>query len=557
MKSKISILIFVLLAFSFKVFGQFVVGLSASKTKTCKDSVIVFTATATDGGVPVTNAHFTWSFGDNTADQSGIMLSSVSHSYSEPGGYIVRLDVVDGINKDYALLKIETGLKPNFDGTKSDRDVPLCLGQQIFLTGKTAPFLWKYELPDLHTEISPSLVSHLNQFKSEFDKRIYNKTQVISSAFDFDTIGVNIEHSDIESVKIELKCPDGKSIILKDFGGADNKFFGEPIDIEGSNETGIAYEYFWTNTPVFGTMNSSIPAGNSLPSGSYTPEQPFTNLIGCPLNGIWEIIITDNQNNDNGFVFSSRLKFEESLTPGSWEYSNTYSSPLWLGSGVSSTSGSGLATAIPLAHGNHRYTFRVRDNYACFHDTSFINSVEAVSFTTTPDPPEGVFDLDIEFNNTTSWATTFEWDFGDQTEKVFSSSHTHTYTKDGRFKAILKAGTSDGCADIDSVLVIIGIPESIFSEMPGVFTPNGDGQNDIFFLSSNSLKGIKTLNCWIYSRWGKKVAEWNSVDDAINGWDGTIKDGPQASPGVYFYYLKAEGYDGKVYEKKSSFHLFR
>ncbi len=556
MKIKISILVIIFLAVSDSLFGQFAVNITASKLKTCQDTVIIFKALATNGGIPENNATFTWSFGDGTNEISGFMLDSVNHSFSKGGGYMIKVVATDGVSTDYALLKAEIGLKPDFTGTKSDRDAPFCLGQQLFLTGKSSPIIWKYECPDDHTEPFPMLVSDLQIYKSVFDKRIFNKSQVITVGTDIDTVGIKLEHSDLSSVKIELKCPDGNTIILKNYGGP-AKYFGEPVDLEGSTEPGIGYEYYWTNSPTFGTMNSSSPAGTSLPAGSYAPEQPFSGLNGCSLNGSWEIIVTDNQAIDNGFVFSTELKLDESLIPAPWEYSNTYSSPLWLGNGVTSTSGTGLATAIPIVHGNHRYTFRVKDSYNCFQDTSFINSVEAVTFSTTPDPPEGVFDLDVEFKSTTSWATTFEWSFGDLGDKGFTSPYTHTYTKDGKFRASLKAGTDDGCSDTTSVLIIVSIPQLIFSEMPGVFSPNGDGENDVYYLRSEALVGIKTLNCWIYSRWGKKVAEWNSVEDAIAGWDGKVKGGNEASPGVYYYYIKVVSFDDEIKEKKGSFHLFR
>lgn len=555
MKIRIA-LILAICTISSQMVSQLVVTVSGSKTETCIDTLIVFAAEASLGGTPVNNATFTWSFGDNTSIVSGLMLDTVEHSFSEDGGYIVRVDASDGTNSAYEQQRVQIALIPDFSGTKSDRDDPICLGQQIYLTGKTNTLFWKYAPPSVNIESSPVLINNSNIYTTAFDQRIFNKDQLITTSTDIDTVGIKLEHSNISELRIELKCPEGNSIILKDFGGPD-KYFGEPIDDEGSNQAGTPYEYFWINSPTYGTINSISPSGSSYPSGSYTPEEPFSNLTGCSLNGNWEIVITDNQNTDNGFVFESQLKFDGSLIPSVWEYGNTYYSPLWLGSGVSSTSGTGLATAIPVTHGNHRYTFRVKDNYNCYHDTSFINSVEAVSFTTDPEPPTGDFDLSITFTSTTSWATSYSWDFGDQTDEAFSDTVTHIYTKDGTFQAILTASPDDDCSDTASVTVIVNIPKSVFDQMPGTFSPNGDGANDRYYLNETALNGIQYLDCWIYSRWGKKVDEWHSIEDAIRGWDGSINGGPEASSGVYYYYIKAVGFDGQVYEKKGAIQLFR
>jgi gliding motility-associated-like protein len=366
-----------------------------------------------------------------------------------------------------------------------------------------------------------------------------------------------MEHSNTSNLKIELKCPDGKSVILKNYGGPD-KYFGVPVDDEGSNLAGTGYQYTWSNNSSFGSINTITPSGTTYQAGSYAPEQPFSNLIGCPLNGIWELTVTDNQNLDNGFAFAAQMQFDPAILPLKWEFNNSYSSPNWFGSGVSSTSGSGLATAIPQLTGGINYSFRVKDNYGCTQDTSkILVTVAAPTFTTSIDPPTGDFPLEIAFKNTTSWATKFQWDFGDGSEKITIENPTYTYKKNGNFIAKLIAGTSDGCTDTADVTVVITIPKSVFDKMPGVFSPNGDGQNDFYSLKSTSLEGINTLDCWIYSRWGVTVAEWHSIDDAVKGWDGNINGGPEASPGVYYYYIKAVGYDNQVYEKKGAFHLFR
>ena len=63
---------------------------------------------------------------------------------------------------------------------------------------------------------------------------------------------------------------------------------------------------------------------------------------------------------------------------------------------------------------------------------------------------------------------------------------------------------------------------------PNAFTPNGDGNNDVFQIYGED---IKTVSLKIFNRWGEKVYETNN---SLAGWDGTYKGAPQ-STGVYTY----------------------
>lgn len=73
--------------------------------------------------------------------------------------------------------------------------------------------------------------------------------------------------------------------------------------------------------------------------------------------------------------------------------------------------------------------------------------------------------------------------------------------------------------------------------LPNVFSPNGDGSNDVFYARG---KGFESLILVVYDRWGNKLFE---TTDKYLGWDG-IKNGKPVDAGVYVYYVKAEYYDG-------------
>ena len=91
-----------------------------------------------------------------------------------------------------------------------------------------------------------------------------------------------------------------------------------------------------------------------------------------------------------------------------------------------------------------------------------------------------------------------------------------------------------GCVASDSISVLERCPVNIF--LPNVFSPNGDGVNDKFFVQGND---ILSLRLRIYNRWGGLVFE--SFEESL-AWDGEFKGQP-AGQGVYTWVLVYEGYN--------------
>jgi gliding motility-associated-like protein len=86
--------------------------------------------------------------------------------------------------------------------------------------------------------------------------------------------------------------------------------------------------------------------------------------------------------------------------------------------------------------------------------------------------------------------------------------------------------------------------------IPSAFTPNRDGNNDIFYVRGANLDEIQ-LN--LYNRWGELVFE---TTDKNKGWDGIYK-GKKTDPGVFVYHLKATCFDGQEFFKKGNVSLIR
>jgi gliding motility-associated-like protein len=103
----------------------------------------------------------------------------------------------------------------------------------------------------------------------------------------------------------------------------------------------------------------------------------------------------------------------------------------------------------------------------------------------------------------------------------------------------------DTTIDIESlsnILCLISDPQMF---VPSAFSPNGDGNNDVFIPKSilifnNTGNPIKDYYMEVFNRWGEKVFESR---DATIGWDGNYK-GKKALDGVYLYRVRGLGLDG-------------
>ena len=96
-----------------------------------------------------------------------------------------------------------------------------------------------------------------------------------------------------------------------------------------------------------------------------------------------------------------------------------------------------------------------------------------------------------------------------------------------------------GCSNLDTVTVFVD--NRVF--VPNLFSPNGDGQNDVFKVYG---AGIETLDLQVYDRQGNRVYHASSVAEVMEtGWDGTWQ-GTALPSGNYRWVIRGQFYDGKV-----------
>jgi gliding motility-associated-like protein len=131
----------------------------------------------------------------------------------------------------------------------------------------------------------------------------------------------------------------------------------------------------------------------------------------------------------------------------------------------------------------------------------------------------------IQFINQTPGASASRWEM-DGEATYFSDTVTHTFQLTGSRKITLYSSSINGC--IDSISFQVTIEPSNYI-IPNIFTPNGDGINDLFFPLGED---IDSYSIKIFNRWGHLLYE-----NKNKAWDGRSKDGRKTKSGIYFYEL--------------------
>jgi gliding motility-associated-like protein len=111
------------------------------------------------------------------------------------------------------------------------------------------------------------------------------------------------------------------------------------------------------------------------------------------------------------------------------------------------------------------------------------------------------------------------------------------------------ARVTNDCFDLTEKFNVNVIAD-FYLEAPSAFTPNGDGNNDIFSFES---KNITYFNLKIFNRWGELVF---STTDVNAGWDGSFI-GHLQNVDTYKYMLEATSIHGYSFEKRGEFLLLK
>ncbi len=231
------------------------------------------------------------------------------------------------------------------------------------------------------------------------------------------------------------------------------------------------------------------------------------------------------------------------------------------------------------------YAFRLNDRFGCAATgrVTYESVVTKAAFSV--DPQQGEAPLTVRFDNKSENGDYFKWALYKDLDVIkretenttgpydsimiepINENPEYTYQNSGTYdvRLISTKQTDTGgeelltCSDTVYLEGYIDVDTS-FVAVPNVFTPNGDGTNDLFVVKFWSMKNLKIS---IFNRWGNRIHFWES--DNVRGfeetysetvWDGRLGR-RYASPGVYYYVVEGRGRDDQKRRANGFFHLFR
>ncbi|MEX0813800.1 MAG: PKD domain-containing protein [Chitinophagales bacterium] len=109
----------------------------------------------------------------------------------------------------------------------------------------------------------------------------------------------------------------------------------------------------------------------------------------------------------------------------------------------------------------------------------------------------------------------------------------------------------NGCTTTDQVFVAAKRDGCYIVNIPSAFTPNDDGLNDLLKVLPTRILDFELR---IYNRWGELL--YVNEGNFNQGWDGAYNGQPQ-DVGVYTYFIKATGMDGRTIRQSGNITLLR
>ncbi len=290
---------------------------------------------------------------------------------------------------------------------------------------------------------------------------------------------------------------------------------GAQVTTLNANATGNTYQWSLNGNAISGATNPSYTPTLSVGANTYsvvvTNTSSGVNCTGTAqmtytVNANPTVYISDVNQCDNGQAVS--LDAGVGATSYQWSTNANTQSISVSASGtytVTITDANGCTgTASPTVTLNARPQPAIVDGNGEGNEVFFCDN-----------PPYPVLSSGI--NNAAAWSWSLDGTLLNWNEATLEVSEPGIYS--------VLVTDANGCTNTDEITVIQNGCEVV---VPNVFTPNGDGFNQVFFIEN--LDDFKTRKLVIYNRWGKEVFSANPYD---NKWDGG-----DVSSGTYYWVLE-------------------
>jgi len=308
---------------------------------------------------------------------------------------------------------------------------------------------------------------------------------------------------------IDLMC-----ISFSAYAGPDAHIcYGESVQIGGNPPAAGGtppYSFYWA--PTTGLNNPNAPNPTASPQSTTTYSLTVVDAAFMSASDQMTVFVHPNPD-------------ISTLNP-SVEFCFYEDTILDAGSGFSSYNWStGETTQNIHVQTSGNYSVTVTNSFGC----SASASIEALTYLQheiliTATEPVCSYEATIELNASPPAGVWSGFGVIDSIVGLFSPLETDTGLFYVHYTTLGPCGNSDSAA----IRVIDCTPFVPTLYVPNIFSPNGDGENDILFVRG---EGVQYIEFIIYNRWGEKIFITNDIN---KGWDGTHK-GKMCDPAVFTY----------------------
>ena len=478
----------------------------------CKNTPIQFTdLTTADYGLV---DKWIWNFGDFGSPSNISTIKNPTHVYANTGSYNVEFIVstskgcIDTILKTIDILD-----KPALAVTN---DTLICVIDTLQLNAVgTGSFLWSPNYNINNINIANPLVSP-----------DVPTTYYVTLTDPFGCVGT-------DSVKVDVK------LFVTLFGGNDTTICA--TDQVVLQLTSDALRYLWTE----------IPAGNSLndPTLKNPTATPLVTTTYHVVGNIGNCMAQDDITITPIPYPAANAGPDQHICLGGSAQLNAAGGSIYSWSPTAFLTAANIPDPVSVnPTDNVRYIVTVRDVLGCpkpVKDTMIL-FVDKITADAGPRDTSVVIDQPLQLNATGS--INYAW--SPTTWLNDPSINNPVALPQNNIEYVVRVSNAIGCFDTDSIRVKVFKVKPDFY-VPNAFTPNGDGNNDIFRPIALGLRSLDIFR--VFNRWGQML--YSGTGNGA-GWNGSFGGRPQEAA-TYIWYAEGVDYLNKKIKRKGSVVLIR
>ncbi|MCC6373029.1 MAG: PKD domain-containing protein [Bacteroidia bacterium] len=425
--------------------------------------------------------NFNWSFGDNSVSTQ----TNSQHTYSSSGNYSVQLIASNTNNcKDTVTKQITV---PVIVKSAFTAQLPICDSVAVLTNASTGAnsYLWRFGDGQTQTVSKGGTLTH---------------TYTSSGNYTIWLVAINSSGCR-DSVSYSVSCSKSS---LADFDTGLNSC---SRTVNFKNTSKWNQTNFWSfGTGITSTSVQPVYAYTS--NGIYTVSLLINAGTSCSASITKSVQVTDTP--------EPTLNYLTSPCTGLVTFSNTTANSgavIWtFGDGSFSTLNGPAHTYT--RSGVYPVILTVSANQPCRKSATISVVVNFTPAIADFDFKTEVYSSSVSFINKSKNTTIWYWDFNDGTNSNLFEP-TKTFGDYGTKLICLVAGNDKLCAD--TLCKYIQVENDWTLYVPNVFSPNGDGVNDVFYAYGTNIKNYRIK---IFNRWGQIIFESGEFQ---KGWDGNYK----------------------------------